>query len=81
MSTELQPSWWIARELGISTNAFLRLMKKSNLFKPIGYADAFNKRGALWDPRIVEKLKQTIGVMDAQARAARRMRRVKLWRE
>lgn len=81
MSEEFQPSWWIARELGISTNAFLRLMKRSSHFKPVGYSDVFNKRGALWDPRIVEKLKQTIGVMDARARAARRMRRVKLWQE
>lgn len=79
MSEEMRPSWWIARELGISTNAFLRLMKNSGVFKPAGFSDVYNRRGALWDPRIVGKLKQTIGVMDARARAARRMRRVKLW--
>lgn len=81
MSEEMRPSWWMARELGISTNAFLRLAKKSVVFKPAGYSDPFNRRGALWDPRIVEKMKNTIGVMDARARAARRMRRVKLWQE
>jgi hypothetical protein len=78
MSEEMRPSWWIARELGISTNAFLRLMKKFDR-RPVGYCDPFNLRGALWDPGQVEKLRETIEVKEARARAARRMRRVKLW--
>ncbi len=68
----LRPAWWMAEKLGISTDQFKRLVKSWDLRSDNSYINRFNSAVQLWDPAIVERMKDTIGVIDARARLAKR---------
>jgi hypothetical protein len=67
----LRPSWWIAERLKISSGQFLRLAKQFGIMPNNSYTNRFDSNVPLWDPALVEKMKDKIGVIDAQARRRR----------
>lgn len=71
----LKPTWWIARELAIGTETFKRIAAKLSI-SPAGYFDQTNRRGALWDTRIVRQLRGSEEVQAAHKRAGQQTARL-----
>ncbi len=67
----LRPTWWIAERLKISSGQFLRLAKQFHFPPNDSYTNHYKNEVPLWNPALIEKMKDTIGVIDAQARRRR----------
>lgn len=73
----LRPTWWIAEKLGITSNQFKRLIKNLNFMPGDYYENHYKRYVPLWDQAIIDKMKDTIGVIGARSRLSKK-RRVQL---
>ncbi len=64
----LRPAWWLAEKLGITTGQFLRLMKNELRRPERTYVNHFKRPVGLWDPGLVEQMKDSAGVINARAK-------------
>jgi|GEM_PF-6144642 len=71
----LRPAWWMAERLGISSSQFLRIATQASLKHDNCYTTRFKTFVYLWDPGLVERLKDAPEVVQARVRRDQRKRK------
>jgi hypothetical protein len=62
----LRPAWWLAERLSISSAQFLHIVRKNGILYDNFYFTHFKTTVYLWNPNLVEQLKDTPDVVKAR---------------
>lgn len=64
----LRPAWWLAERLNISSAQFLHIVRKNGILHDNFYFTHFKTTVYLWNPNLVEQMKDTPDVVKARAK-------------